>query len=203
MSVRPDARSAPRPPVEVRPARHDDLTAVREVTRAAFGADGDHVVALLDELVDDTGPAPPLRASLVAVADGPEDGVVGHVALSRGWVDAARQLVEMAVLSPLSVRPDQQGRGVGRALVGAALTEAERLGMPLVMLEGDPRYYSRLGFEPAAEHHLGSPSARIPGPACQVRLLSAYQPWMTGALVYPEVFWRLDCVGLRDSVPGR
>jgi putative acetyltransferase len=29
-------------------------------------------------------------------------------------------------------------------------------------------------------------------------LRSTYEPWMTGTLVYPEVFWALDCVGLRD-----
>jgi putative acetyltransferase len=28
---------------------------------------------------------------------------------------------------------------------------------------------------------------------------SAYRPWMTGTLVYPEAFWRLDCVGLRGE----
>jgi putative acetyltransferase len=28
--------------------------------------------------------------------------------------------------------------------------------------------------------------------------LSAYEPWMTGTVVYPDVFWRHDAVGLRD-----
>jgi len=125
--------------------------------------------------------------------------VAGHVALTRGWLDAERRLVEVLVLSPLSVRPDLQGRGVGRRLVAAATEEAERLGSPLVLLEGDPAYYGRLGFEPAARHGLVPPSVRIPGPACQVRLLSAFERWMTGALVYPDVFWRLDLVGLRPG----
>jgi putative acetyltransferase len=26
---------------------------------------------------------------------------------------------------------------------------------------------------------------------------AAFEPWMTGALVYPDRFWALDCVGLR------
>jgi putative acetyltransferase len=27
--------------------------------------------------------------------------------------------------------------------------------------------------------------------------LSAYEPWMTGTFVYPDTFWKYDCVGLR------
>lgn len=38
---------------------------------------------------------------------------------------------------------------------------------------------------------------RIPPAAFQATLLPAYEPWMRGALVYADVFWRLDCVGLR------
>ena len=29
--------------------------------------------------------------------------------------------------------------------------------------------------------------------------LPAYEPWMTGTLVYAEAFWRHDAVGLRDG----
>ncbi len=133
------------------------------------------------------------------MARDPAGDVVGHVALARGWLDADRRLVELLVLSPLSVRPDRQRRGIGQQLVEAAVAEAERVGSPLVLLEGDPTYYRRLGFEPADRHGLERPSVRIPAPACQVRLLSAHEPWMTGRLVYPDVFWRVDAVGLRPD----
>ena len=39
---------------------------------------------------------------------------------------------------------------------------------------------------------------RIPDAAFQVMRLPAYEPWMTGTLVYSEAFWRHDCVGRRD-----
>jgi putative acetyltransferase len=170
---------------------------VLAVVREAFGDEGERVAGLVRELVEERGTSAALRASLVAREPGGE--VAGHVALTRGWLDAERRLVELLVLSPLSVRPDTQGRGVGRRLVAAAIVEAERLGFPMVLLEGDPAYYSRLGFEPAARYAMVPPSVRIPGPACQVRLLPAYESWMTGALVYPDIFWRLDLVGLRPD----
>jgi putative acetyltransferase len=180
---------------DVGPAAVAETAAVLEVTRAAFGDDGAHVAALLRAMLSERGDPASLRASLVARGETGE--VVGHVALTRGWIDADRRLVELLVLSPLSVRPDRQRRGLGRRLVEAAVAEAERLGAPLVLLEGDPGYYGALGFEPAGPHGLERPSVRIPAAACQVRLLPTHEPWMTGRLVYPDVFWRFDCVGLR------
>jgi putative acetyltransferase len=40
---------------------------------------------------------------------------------------------------------------------------------------------------------------RIPQCAFQVVVLPAWEPWMTGALVYPDAFWLMDAVGLRDT----
>jgi putative acetyltransferase len=44
---------------------------------------------------------------------------------------------------------------------------------------------------------------RIPGAAFQVVLLAAYDAGVTGALVYPDVFWRHDAVGLRGEALAR
>jgi hypothetical protein len=70
--------------------------------------------------------------------------------------------------------------------------------VPLVFLEGDPRYYSRLGFDAAAGHGFRKPSLRIPDAGFQVARLDAYELWMTGTLVYADPFWECDVVGLRD-----
>ena len=178
----------------IRPQRTEDAPAVRALLLAAF-TDEPEVAGLetaLAERPDSTG----------FVAD--EGGeVVGHTRLTRGWVDALDALVPVLVLSPLSVRPDRQGQGVGRALVAHALRDAERLGEPAVFLEGDPGYYSRLGWRPAGAIGVSAPSERIPAPACQVVTLSAYEPWMQGRLVYADTFWAHDAVGLRGEVLRR
>jgi putative acetyltransferase len=69
----------------------------------------------------------------------------------------------------------------------------------MLFLEGDPRYYGRFGFLAAADQGFTAPSVRIPRAAFQVVTMPSYAVWMTGALVYAEPFWALDCVGLRDS----
>ena len=70
---------------------------------------------------------------------------------------------------------------------------------PLVFLEGSPAYYPRFGFVPGGTLGFSAPSVRIPDAAFQVLTLASYEPWMRGALVYPEVFWAHDTVGLRES----
>lgn len=173
----------------VRPAHASDAAVIREITTHAFG--DARVADLVDALA-----AGPARVSLVAEVDG---AVVGHTMLSRGWIDAERELVEALVLSPLSVRPDRQRQGIGGELVGAALAAAGTADAPAVFLEGSWAYYARLGFEPGASRGFTPPSPRVPDRAFQVVVLSAWQDWMTGALVYPEAFWALDFVGLRGE----
>jgi len=177
----------------IRDATSADEDAVRRVVTEAFDDDGARVAALVDALVA----AGHVRASLVAEADGQ---LVGHVQLNRSWLDARERLVEVLVLSPLSVRPAYQGRGVGTTLLSAAVRRAESLGAPALFLEGDPGFYGARGFTRASGHGFGRPSERIPDPAFQVALLGAHVRWMTGALVYCDPFWAQDCVGLRDPV---
>jgi putative acetyltransferase len=126
------------------------------------------------------------------------DQVVGHIMFSRALLDAPRRQVGVQTLSPLAVTPEWQGRGIGSALVRDGLRRMDARGVPLVFLEGDPRYYSRLGFLPALDHDFRKPSLRVPDEGFQVVKLSAYEPWMTGTFVYSPTFWEHDCVGLRD-----
>lgn len=175
---------------EVRPERPSDVVRVDEVVAAAFG----------DEPVADLLAALRLSSawrdlSFVAELDGL---VVGHVSFTRGWLDAPARLVEVLVLSPLAVDPAVQRRGVGSTLVRRSLAMLQGRSEPLVFLEGDPAYYGRLGFLPGGPDGFTAPSTRIPPAAFQQVRLPSYQPWMTGALVYPDVFWQHDAVGLRD-----
>jgi putative acetyltransferase len=176
--------------VEIRTPRPDEADDVGEVIAGAF-ADGGHVAALWAAVV-----ARELdRASLVAVDGG---SVVGHVGVSHAWLDARRELVDVLVLSPLSVRPDRQGEGVGTALVAAAIEAAQEMGAPALFLEGSPAFYGGRGFERASESGFEAPSRRTPEPAFQVALLPGHADWMVGRLVYRDVWWEYDAAGLRD-----
>ena len=176
----------------VRAERPEEEDEVGAVVRAAF--EGPEVAALLRDMRRDHCW---LGLSFVAERTAAPGDVVGHVSYTRGWVDAPDRLVEVLVLSPLSVRPDLQRRGVGRTLVAQSFGALSGRPEPVVFLEGDPAYYAGSGFVAAGSWGFIRPSVRIPEAAFQARLLPAYDAALTGALVYPDVFWRHDAVGLR------
>lgn len=175
-----------------RPERAGEAAGVRQVVVDAFGQ------PKIGELVDRLRDSPDWLEGLSLVAEY-QERLVGHILFSRGLLDAPRRLVDVLVLGPVSVATAIQGRGIGSRLIRYGLERVARTSEPLVFLEGSPSYYRRFGFEPGAEHAFRRPSLRIPEPAFQVFRLPAYEPWMTGTLVYSRVFWDLDCVGLRDG----
>jgi len=178
--------------VLVRRELPSDVEAVRAVTAAAFrGApysappvddSGDPGEAtLVSWLRADAGWIPAL--SLVA-AD-PAGEVIGHAVCTRAPV------AEVPVLGcgPVSVRPDRQRSGTGSALVHALLGAADALGERLVGLLGDPAYYRRFGFVPAATVGVVAPDAAW-GDHFQVRTLTAYDG-TSGPFRYAAPFDRL------------
>lgn len=175
---------------EVRPEQPADRDAVLRVITDAFGDHGAEVAAIW------AGLGRHRRAGLVVEHGGQ---VLGHVGLSRAWLDARRELVDVWVLSPLSVTPERQREGIGGALVSAAVDTARSSGTPALFLEGSPTFYGARGFERADRHGL-LPAAleRTPRPAFQCVLFDSHEEWMTGQLIYPEIWWEHDAAGLRD-----
>jgi len=181
-------------PVEVRAEKPSDWSSVRSIHLAAFGDHGEVVANLVDDLRD-----PVARGEGLSLVAEVEDRLVGHVMFSPSLLDAPKCLVPVQVVSPIGVVPECQKMGIGTALIRRGVELLSERQVPLVFLEGPPAYYSRFGFEPAAEHGFRKPSLRIPDAAFQVLRLPAYAPWMTGTLVYSETFWRNDVVGLREA----
>jgi putative acetyltransferase len=166
---------------------------IRAVVEEAF-ADQAGVGALVDALRE--SPDWVTGLSFVAELDGQ---VVGHILFTRSLLDAQRRLVDVLVLSPVSVAPARQGAGVGSALIRHGLATVRDLpDEPLIFLEGAPGFYARFGFKAAEPIGFRRPSLRIPEAGFQVLTLPSWEPWMTGTLVYSRVFWDLDFVGLQD-----
>lgn len=179
--------------VTIRAERVEDHPAIREVIVAAFGDEG----PVIADLVDALRKHPCTRDGLSLVADD-EGEIVAHSMVTRSRLDTFRRVVDVAVLGPLAVRPDRHRQGIGRQIVAASLAGADTAGFPVIFLEGDPAYYSRLGWVAAKPLGFRKPSIRIPDDAFQCVLLSAYEGWMTGTHVYNEVFWDFDAIGLRE-----
>jgi putative acetyltransferase len=171
--------------VLVRREMSRDVEAIRAVTAAAFARSGEDVpveAPLVDWLRASAAWIP--EFSLVALS--PDSEIIGHVICTRGTVGTAPVLA----LGPLSVRPDWQRQGVGKALMHAVLGAADALGEPLAALLGSTEYYPKFGFRSASEYGI-TPQHPEWIPHFQVRALAAYDPAVRGEFAYPEPFDRI------------
>ena len=119
-------------------------------------------------------------------------GGLRELAAAYGWPGALWRgpLLELTerplapnqmLLDGLFVAPAARGRGVGTALVGAVIAEAEGLGLREVRLDvvdSNPRaraLYARLGFVPAGEDRLG-PLRLVFGFRRSIRMIRPLHP---------------------------
>jgi putative acetyltransferase len=168
--------------VTIRAEGRDDYAAIDQVVEAAFGSP---VEARLVHAIRTSALAVP-ALSLVAVHD---QRVVGHVMVSFAEVVVGEERRRIAMLSPLAVAPDQQRHGIGSMLVRAVTSRAAALGESVVILEGNPAFYGRLGFEPAAAYGLTLPlPSWAPAEAAQVLRLTGDASVPRGHVVYPPAF---------------
>lgn len=63
----------------------------------------------------------------------------------------------VALLSPVAVDPAVQGRGIGQALIRAALDRLAAEGVAIVVTYGDIAFYGKVGFAPVTTDVLPAP----------------------------------------------
>jgi len=135
--------------IGIRSATVVDENAVRALYLRAFPPEEARQVAAL-ALALLHGEATHSGFAMVAEVAG---HLVGHVAFSplrlRGDTEWAG-----FILAPLAVLPEQQGCGVGAALVLEGLARVRTTDATACFVYGDPAYYGRFGFRAeAAAHH--------------------------------------------------
>lgn len=129
------------PKIVIRKETPDDIDAIREVTIAAF-----KTLAISNQteqfIIEALRAGNALTISLVAETDGQ---LIGHIAFSpvtlsdgtQGWYG----------LGPVSVLPEYQRKGMGKALIEEGLARLRDLNAQGCCLVGHPEYYRHFGFE--------------------------------------------------------
>ena len=123
--------------VSVRAETPQDIDAIYRLNTVAFDSRTEEA-----DLVDALRAAGDLLISLVALRG---EELVGHVAFSRLIVDTADGPVGGVALAPVSVHPECQSEGVGSVLIRAGLDELAARNEQVVLVVGNPTYYSRFG----------------------------------------------------------
>jgi GNAT superfamily N-acetyltransferase len=137
----------------VRAALADELAEVGDVTVAAYRAAGMAVGEYADELVDTASRAAAAEL-LVAVESAGHDrrvlGTITYCPAGSRYREIAR--ADEAEFRMLAVRPDAQGRGIGRALTEACVDRARAQGFRALVLStpagatAPHRLYESMGF---------------------------------------------------------
>ena len=125
----------------IRKETTSDIDAITQVTIAAF-----KTLAVSNQteqfIIKALRAAGALTVSLVAEIDG---RVVGHVAFSPVAISDGTR--DWYGLGPVSVLPEYQRQGIGKALINEGLSLLKQLGGQGCALVGDPNYYKRFGFK--------------------------------------------------------
>ena len=121
-----------------------------------------------------------LELSLVAESQGQS---LGHVISS--YVDVEPGGRRVLQVGPLAVVPSHQRRGIGSALMEGTIRRADERGEPLLLIEGNPRYYERFGFTRTDALGIEPPPQALGPEYFMIRPLARYDPAFRGRAVYP------------------
>ena len=117
-----------------------DVTAITEVTVAAFKSL--EISGYTEQFIVETLRATnALSVSLVAEIDG---RVLGHIAFSPLTISDGTQ--NWFGLGPVSVLPELQRQGIGKALIQEGLSRLKEMNASGCCLVGHPDYYRKFGF---------------------------------------------------------
>jgi len=126
--------------IEIREEHADDIAAVRDLNRRAFGQDQE------SNIVDALRANGAALLSLVATLN---DQVVGHIMYSPVSIEGN---VTGAALGPMALLPEHQRQGIGSKLIETGNQKLKDAGYPFITVVGHADYYPRFGFRPAGEH---------------------------------------------------
>lgn len=166
--------------VIVRAESPEDVKAIDVVNLSAF--EGEAEAQLVDAMRHSPGFIRDL--SLVAEING---RIVGHLLLSKAMLERDGERKPVLILGPMSVVPSQSHRGIGAALMQAAVNRARDMRYTAIVIAGRPDYYQRFGFKPGSEFGI---KASLPVPEDAVTAMELVPGALErgGQVVYPPVF---------------
>lgn len=134
--------------IELRQEKPADYQETENLTREAFwnqyapGCSEHYILHVMRNC-----PAFVPELDIVAEADGK---IVGNVIYTKAVIagDDGKKY-EVLCLGPISVLPEYQRKGIGRKMIEDTQKQAKEMGFRAVLLCGDPKLYSRMGFVPA------------------------------------------------------
>ncbi|MEM7556240.1 MAG: N-acetyltransferase [Cyanobacteria bacterium P01_A01_bin.84] len=163
----------------IRPETSSDYPEIKQVNILAFGRESE--AKLVEKIRNSKGYIPQL--SLVAEIEGV---IVGYIMLSYINLLEDESILVLA-LAPVAVLPKFQRQGIGSALIREGIKKADSVGEAMIIVLGEPEFYSRFGFECSLNFGIESPF-EVPARFFMVKSLQKYNQSYRGKVVYSEAF---------------
>ncbi|MEF9959926.1 MAG: N-acetyltransferase [Niameybacter sp.] len=164
----------------IRPEKKAEYEAIYAVHQSAFKRDIE--AQLVDRLRTTSYYHPEL--SLVIEEN---DEIIGHLLFTRVVIKDGNKTFPALALAPVGIKADHQRKKLGTELIEAGLKKAKYLGHKLIIVLGDPKFYTRFGFERAADFEI-TPPMGFPEEAFLVAKLSPEETDIKGQVLYPVQF---------------
>ena len=131
------------------------IAVFKQAFTASEGPDEGEVIAGFVANLIETTPSDQLLGCIAHEALADHDGkLAAAVFFSRFTLPDGRKAF---ILSPMAVATDQQGKGIGQALIRFGLAELKKRGVSLVLTYGDPAFYGKVGFTQVIEAEIPAP----------------------------------------------
>jgi putative acetyltransferase len=115
--------------------------------------------------------------------------IVGHVMMSRLFLETTDRSIVAVALAPLMVEPGYQRRGIGIDLTQQALHVCRQLEERIVLVLGHPTYYPRFGFSAELAQDLEIPFPLTdPAAFMGLELVPGALKNVRGKVRYPRAF---------------
>lgn len=143
--------------ISIRTEQKQDFHRVEEITRIAFSYPGrierggigcPYEHWMVHELRKRDGIR---ELSLVAELD---YILVGHIICSKAEVRTSDTAIPVLNFGPLSVLPEYQKKGIGKALINSMIHKAAAMDFGAILFFGRPEYYPQFGFKAASSWNI-------------------------------------------------
>jgi len=124
---------------------------IRTFTNSESQSEGEMVGQLVKDLISSTDPS-----DFYGFVATEADQIVGGIFFSRLIFEDGTHVF---ILSPVAVRTDFQRQGIGQQLIKFGLEALAKDGVDLVVTYGDPKFYSKVGFQGVTEAVIPPPFA--------------------------------------------
>lgn len=165
----------------IRVATSLDSEDIRDVHLCAFSEVEKQKVSTLalNLLGEETNPE---TISLVAEVEG---AVVGHIGFSPVSITNDKSWIGY-ILAPLGVKPEYQKRQIGSKLLESGMKRLSEMGVNIVFVYGDPKYYGKFGFKPDVASRYSPP--------CELQYPSGWQAIAFNEHIFTGSAAKISCV---------